>query len=392
MELTVLMPCLNEAETLVDCIKKAKDFLHRENIHGEVLISDNGSTDGSATLAEKHGARVVYSFEKGYGSALLTGINAAQGKYIIMGDADGSYDFLNLGGFVEKLRNDYDLVMGNRFKGGIKPGAMPFLNKYLGNPVLSFTGRLFFKCQVKDFHCGLRGFRKESIQALELQAMGMEFASEMVVKAVLKSFKITEIPTILSPDGRSRPPHLRRWRDGWRHLRFLLLSSPRWLFLFPGICLTGVGLLLMSILSVMPLKIGNLVLDIHTLLFSSAFVILGVQLLFFALFCKIIAVSNMNLQPGRQFLYFLRNFTLERGIGLGFILLCLGGAGACYSVIIWMQAQFGELLPTKMMRLIIPSITLIITGSQIVFYSFFLSLPFFGTIQRIVQSIKQQSI
>ena len=235
MELTVVMPCLNEAETVATCVRKAVKFIADSGISGEVVVADNGSTDGSQQLAEDAGARVVDIQDKGYGNALMGGILAARGEYVIMGDADDSYDFTNLMPFIEELRKGSDLVMGNRFKGGIEPGAMPPLHKYLGNPVLSFVGRLFFRSKIGDFHCGLRGFRKDSAIALGLQATGMEFASEMVVKATLAKQKITEVPTTLRKDGRSRPPHLRSWRDGWRHLRFLLLFSPRWLFFVPGI-------------------------------------------------------------------------------------------------------------------------------------------------------------
>src|SRR4026208_2626990 len=241
-ELSILMPCLNEAETLATCIKKAQKALESLNVRGEVVIADNGSTDGSPEIAASLGARVVHVAEKGYGSALLGGLNAARGKYIIMGDADDSYDFTNLGPFLEKLRAGYDLVMGNRFKGGIAPPAMPPLHKYLGNPVLTGIGRLFFRSPCGDFHCGLRGFKKEAVMNLDLRTTGMEFASEMVVKATLHKMRITEVPTTLSPDGRSRAPHLRSWRDGWRHLRFLFLYSPRWLFLYPGLLLILIGL------------------------------------------------------------------------------------------------------------------------------------------------------
>ncbi len=240
-ELTILMPCLNEAETLATCIDKAMLFLKRSGVSGEVLIADNGSSDGSPEIAGRHGARVVQVKEKGYGAALLGGIQAARGTYVIMADADDSYDFAHLDGFVAKLRQGCELVMGNRFLGGIKPGAMPPLHRYLGNPVLTGIGRLFFKSPSGDFHCGLRGFSKQAIDRLELQTTGMEFASEMVVKATLHGLRIAEVPTTLSPDGRSRPPHLRSWRDGWRHLRFLLIFSPRWLFLYPGLCMISLA-------------------------------------------------------------------------------------------------------------------------------------------------------
>ncbi|MEJ2153150.1 MAG: glycosyltransferase family 2 protein, partial [Gemmatimonadota bacterium] len=241
-ELTILMPCLNEAETLGVCIKKASGYLTSRRIEGEVLIADNGSTDGSREIAEDLGARVIAVEEQGYGNALIAGIEEAQGRYVIMGDADDSYDFANLDPFVDRLRCGFELVMGNRFKGGIEKGAMPFLNRYLGNPVLSFVGRLFFGSRTGDFHCGLRGFDKNAIQRLGLNSGGMEFASEMVVKATLQNLTISEVPTTLSPDGRTRSPHLRRWRDGWRHLRFLLLFSPEWLFLYPGLFFMGLGL------------------------------------------------------------------------------------------------------------------------------------------------------
>jgi glycosyltransferase involved in cell wall biosynthesis len=378
MELTILMPCLNEAETIVDCVEKAKTFLINTNISGEVLISDNGSIDGSQSLAEKYGARVIHAPQKGYGSALIAGINAAKSRYVIMADADGSYDFLNLQSFVEKLRAGYELVMGNRFAGGIKPGAMPFLNKYLGNPVLSFLGQLFFKCPIKDFHCGLRGFNLEAIKKLQLTTPGMEFASEMVVKAALKNLKVTEVPTTLSPDGRSRPPHLRKWRDGWRHLRFLLLSSPHWTFLYPGIFLSALGMTLMAILSFTPLKIGPYALDIHSLLFASAFLIVGLQCTFFSVFGNMIASQHLQLPLPKNICRFTQMFTLEKGIILGLILISFGMIGSFTSLFIWMKAQFGVLVPNKMMRLIIPSVTFLVIGTQIIFSSFFMSLITFN--------------
>jgi glycosyltransferase involved in cell wall biosynthesis len=230
LELTILMPCLNEAETLATCITKARSFLSRTGISGEILIADNGSIDGSQTIARDLGARIIPVTTRGYGSALRTGIQAAHGRFVIMGDSDDSYNFSLLDDFVEKLRAGYQLVMGNRFKGGILPGAMPPLHRYLGNPVLTAIGRLFFRSACGDFHCGLRGFERSAILALDLQGSGMEFASEMVVKATVHNLRIAEVPIVLSPDGRTRPPHLRSWRDGWRHLRVLLLFSPRWLF------------------------------------------------------------------------------------------------------------------------------------------------------------------
>lgn len=374
MELTILMPCLNEAETLGECIQKAKNFLKKEGIKGEVLISDNGSNDGSQTIAANLEARVVNATQRGYGAALINGIAHAQGKYIIMGDADASYDFSNLMPFVEKLRDGYDLIMGNRFEGEIKPGAMPFLNKYLGNPVLSFVGRLFFKVPLGDFHCGLRGFNKDAIQSLGLQTPGMEFASEMVVKSSLKNLKMAEVPITLSPDGRSRPPHLRKWRDGWRHLRFLLLSSPNWLFLFPGLGLALIGLIMMLLTMFEPLKIGKIVFDINTLLFASAFMIVGCQCVFFAICSNIIRNLQLQLDYGRKLEMIIKNFTLERGIITGLIFVILSSMGFIWSFQLWRDTQFGQLIPSNIMRITIPAATFLIIGTQTIFTSFFMNL------------------
>lgn len=374
MELTILMPCLNEAETIVQCIEKARSFLSREKIQGEILISDNGSTDGSQALAEKHGATVINVSERGYGAALIAGIHAAKGKYVIMGDADDSYDFTSLSPFLDKLRNGYDLVMGNRFEGGILPGAMPFLNKYLGNPVLSFIGRLFFNIPIGDFHCGLRGFNRDAMRGIQLQAPGMEFASEMVIKSALNHLKTTEVPTTLSPDGRSRLPHLRKWRDGWRHLRLMLMFSPRWMFLYPGIFLAVLGLLLLSILTVTPIKLGPYSLDIHSLLFAGAFLVIGTQSIFFYIVGRIIGSASLKIPLRKKMDRLLEKFTLEKGLILGMLLALAGLGGSLASVYLWMQAQFGSLVPGEMMRIAIPSVTLMIVGSQIIFASFFLNL------------------
>src|SRR5580704_11299760 len=292
VELTVVMPCLNEAETVATCVRKAIGFLAANDISGEVLVADNGSTDGSQQLATDAGARVVPISEKGYGNALMGGIVAARGKYVIMGDADDSYDFTNLMPFVEELRKGADLVMGNRFAGGIAPGAMPPLHKYLGNPVLSFVGRLFFRSEIGDFHCGLRGFSRDSVMALNLQATGMEFASEMVVKATLAGQHVTEVPTTLAKDGRSRPPHLHTWRDGWRHLRFLLLFSPRWLFFLPGLVLLIAGLAIGAIAVPHPFSIGSVTFDVDTLVAASAMVVIGFQSVLFWLFTQVYAGSE----------------------------------------------------------------------------------------------------
>jgi len=366
-ELTILMPCLNEAETLESCIKKAKMFLHKEKIHGEVLIADNGSTDGSREIAQQLGARVISVQTRGYGAALKSGIQQAYGRYIIMGDADDSYDFLNLNPFILKLREGNDLVMGNRFKGGIKHGAMPMLNRYLGNPVLSYLGRVFFKSNIGDFHCGLRGFKRDAFQQLDLQGNGMEFASEMVVKATLKKLHITEVPIQLFRDGRSRRPHLRPWRDGWRHLRLLLLFSPRWLFMTPGLVLLVSGIVLMSLLMSGPIEIGRVNLDIHTMLFSGLFMVVGVQAISFGIFATRIADSHSLPK-------IVKYFSMEQGLMAGLLLLAMGGVGSCYSLVIWMDHAFGPLIPAEMMRILIPSITALILGMQLIFSSFFMSL------------------
>ena len=373
LELTILMPCLNEAETLEACVRKAMAYLKRSGVAGEVLIADNGSTDGSQAIAAGLGARVVQIAERGYGGALKGGIAAARGCYIIMGDSDDSYDFASLDPFVEKLREGYELVMGNRFLGGIVPGAMPPLHKYLGNPVLSFIGRLFFKSPIRDFHCGLRGFSKEAIQRLDLQTSGMEFASEMVVKSTIHRLKLAEVPTTLSPDGRSRPPHLRSWRDGWRHLTFLLIYSPRWLFLIPGALLTLVGTIILLLLVPGPLTLGTVTFDIHTMLYSAVAVILGLQLSAFAIFSKVFAVNARLIPEDGRTALILREATLERGLVLGGVLVVLGAAGSLYGFFAWQATDFGPLVATSMMRVTIPSLTALAVGVQIMFASFFLS-------------------
>jgi hypothetical protein len=312
LELTILMPCLNEAETIEVCVRKALGFLKRSGVSGEVLIADNGSTDGSQGLAESQGARVVAVPERGYGAALLGGIKAAKGRYVIMGDADDSYDFENLDTMVERLRAGADLVMGNRFLGGIEKGAMPFLHRYLGNPVLSFIGKLFFKIPVSDFHCGLRGFNRESMLSLGLQSPGMEFASEMVVKSALHERRIEEVPTTLRPDGRSRPPHLKTWRDGWRHLRFLLLHSPEWLFLFPGLIMIGLGVAGVSMLAHGAVQITpHIELDIHTLVAACFSFLIGTQLVMFSALARRYAMIEGVLPPSGSMKKFLLH--LARG-------------------------------------------------------------------------------
>ena len=372
LELTILMPCLNEAETLGSCIDKAREFLTRRGIDGEILIADNGSTDGSVRIAEEHAAQIIYVPVKGYGSALLNGIRAARGTYVIVGDADRSYDFSRLDSFVERLRGGYDIVLGNRFMGGIGHGAMPFLHRYLGNPVLSYLGRLFFAIPVGDFHCGLRGFRRDRLLGLGLRALGMEFASEMLVRAALGGLSIAEVPTTLSPDGRSRPPHLRTWRDGWRHLRFLLMFSPRWLFLYPGVFLFIVGAVAQIAILMGPVVVGRVVLDIHTMLFAGGAMIAGVQIALFSVIVKTAAVANDLLPSGSNFRRFLAHFTLERGIAIGGVLALAGFVLAGYSLSLWISTGMSEMEPRYVMRLVIPSLTLSVIGMEIIFSSFVL--------------------
>lgn len=368
------MPCLNEAETLGTCIAKAQAFLTRAGIEGEVLIADNGSTDGSQSIAEALGARVVAIAARGYGSALIGGIEAARGRFVIMGDSDDSYDFSRLEPYVQQLRAGCQLVMGNRFKGGIMPGAMPPLHRYLGNPVLTAIGRLLFRSPCGDFHCGLRGFDRLAILGLDLQAPGMEFASEMVVKATLHRLRIAEVPTVLSPDGRSRPPHLRSWRDGWRHLRFLLLFSPRWLFLYPGIALFLIGSLGMAWLLPGPRRVFGVGFDINTLLYASLAVVVGVHSMLFAIFVKLYGIRAGLVPAAPGFLAVVRQLTLERGLILGLALLLAGLALGVSAVSAWGRAAFGDLSPQNTMRLVIPSGTAILLGFQFAYGAFFLSV------------------
>ena len=377
MDLSILMPCLNEAETVATCVRKARLGLERAGVRGEVLIADNGSTDGSVVIAEKAGARVVAVKEKGYGSALRGGVEAARGKWVIMGDADDSYDFSQIEAFLEKFREGYDLVMGCRLPSGggtIAPGAMPWKNRWIGNPSLSFIGRLLFKCPARDFHCGLRGFTREAYDKMELITTGMEFASEMVIKATLKSLRITEVPITLHPDGRSRPPHLKPWRDGWRHLRFMLIYSPRWLFLMPGLGLAILGLVSGAALAVRPLQVGGIAFDTGTLAVASLFVIIGEQLVAFALFTKVFAISEGLLPQDAKFLNIFRYFSLEKGIVLGLLLLLLGLGLLGHAFWIWKEARFGNLPFGENLRRLIPAVTLIALGIQTVFSSFFLSI------------------
>ncbi|HJS30851.1 MAG TPA: glycosyltransferase family 2 protein [Alphaproteobacteria bacterium] len=374
LELTIMMPCLNEAETIATCVRRASDWLRRSAVAGEVLVSDNGSTDGSQALAAANGARVVAVAEKGYGAAIRGGIAAARGRYIIVGDADQSYDFGALDPFVEKLREGYDLVVGNRFQGGIAPGAMPALHRYLGNPVLSFLGRLLFRAPIGDFHCGLRGFSREAMLRLGLSTPGMEFASEQIVKAALNDLKIAEVPTTLSADGRSRPSHLRTWRDGWRHLRFLLIHRPRWLFLYPGSGLTLLGTALIVWLIPGPRELAGLVLDIHTMLYAAVAAVAGFQAVNFAVMANDFAVSTGVLPQDPLLTRLGKRLSLEVGLVSGFSLLAVGVAGLVYAVVVWGSGEFGALSPSNVMRIVIPSAALFVVGLQLALSSFFLAL------------------
>ncbi|MDB5366926.1 MAG: glycosyl transferase [Rhodospirillales bacterium] len=370
-ELTVLMPCLNEARTLATCIGKARAFIERTGIAAEIIIADNGSTDGSQAIAIRHGARVIHVPRRGYGSALMAGIETARGRYVIMGDADDSYDFGQLDAFVAKLREGYQLVMGNRFRGGIRPGAMPPLHRYLGNPVLTGIGRLFYGSACGDFHCGLRGFDRDAIRTLSLTAPGMEFASEMVVKATIHQLRITEVPTTLDPDGRDRAPHLRSWHDGWRHLRFMLLLAPRWLFLHPGLLLVMAGTALTAWLIPGPRRVGNLELGVHTLLYACTMIVLGAQAVSFWVFAKLATAREGLLRHDAQLERFLSRISLETGLKISAALILLGIAGIAYTMRIWGSSAFGALTPAHVMRFAIPASTAIVLGFQL-FASFFM--------------------
>lgn len=375
VELTILMPCLNEAETLAVCVQKAQAYLKRSGVVGEVLIADNGSTDGSQAIATAGGARVVPVAERGYGAALKGGIAAARGRYIIMGDADDSYDFSNLDAFVTRLRAGADIVMGNRFAGGIEPGAMPFLHKYLGNPVLSFLGRLFFRIKVGDFHCGLRGFNTEVVRRLRLETSGMEFASEMVVRASLAGLTIEEVPTTLKKDGRSRPPHLKTWRDGWRHLRFLLVYSPRFLFFYPGLALIAVGLLGLVALFPGAVRLGaHLKLDIHTYLVAAMTLLVGVQALSFSVVARRYGALMGFLPASDNLERVLHAFSLERVLRAALVLALVGLGFTIWAFASWAGTGFGDLQYGRVMRILIIGLTGLASAVQLAFTAFLASV------------------
>ncbi len=375
LELSIVMPCLNEARTLPLCLQKAKDFLAAHDIAGEIVIADNGSTDGSAALAQEMGARVVHVAERGYGAALLGGIAAARGRYVIIGDSDDSYDFKELMPFLEKLREGTELVVGNRFKGGIEKDAMPPLNRYLGNPVLSFIGRLFFKIPLHDFHCGLRGFSRQAILSLGLNTTGMEFASEMIVRAALAKLSMAEVPVTLRPDGREGKPHLHPWRDGWRHLRFLFLYSPRWLYLYPGLAMIVAGLLIAVLLLPGPMMVADGVgLDVHTLLVGAMSILVGVQSLTFGLIARCYAwQSGMLPDPSRREMW-ITEIRLEHLLAISAVLLLFGFSGVLAAMHRWSSVNFGALDYRDVMRILIFAVTCIVGGLQLGFAGFFLGV------------------
>jgi glycosyltransferase involved in cell wall biosynthesis len=370
------MPCLNEAETLKICIQKAKDFLVNNKIKGEILVGDNGSTDGSQQIAIALGVRLIDVPLKGYGAALYYASLEAKGKYLIMGDSDGSYDFSNLLPFLNKLREGYELVMGNRFSGGIGKGAMPWKNRYLGNPVLSWIGKIFFNTTVNDFHCGLRGFSKDAFLKMDLKTTGMEYASEMVIKASLLGMKITEVPTTLSPDGRSRRSHLKPWRDGWRHLRFMLLYSPNWLFIYPGLFFVLTGMLLSAWLFPGIRTVSGIHLGIHTMLYAAFLILIGYNLITFGIFTKIFSTREKLTPESDSINTFIKNYKLEHGIFAGVLLCSIGLFGSVYALYNWSEHGFGTLNPEDTMRVMIPSVLFLTLGLQVIFSSFFYSVLF----------------
>jgi glycosyltransferase involved in cell wall biosynthesis len=377
IELSVVLPCLNEAETLATCITKARASMEALGVDGEVVVADNGSTDGSQAIADSLGARVVPVPERGYGAALRTGIAAAEGRFVIMADADDSYALDDLGPFVAALRGGADLVMGNRFAGGIEPGAMPALHRYLGNPVLSWVGRLFFRVPINDFHCGMRGFRRDRVMELGLTTVGMEFASEMVVRSAINGLNITEVPTTLKPDGRSRAPHLRTWRDGWRHLRFLLAFSPRWLFLYPAVLLVVAGVAVFTRLAVGPVTIGSVTFDIQTMIAAASAIIVGIQAGVLAMVSRAYASALGLLPRSDRVERILDRFTLEWGLIAGFAMTLAGIGSFVLAVLNWRETDFGA-LTTEDMRLPLLGMLLIVAGSQVILGSFLLSLTRIG--------------
>ena len=374
-ELSVVIPCLNEAQTIAICIRKALDSFERIGIAGEVVVADNGSTDGSQQIAEELGARVVPIEQRGYGAALTGGIAAARGRWVIMGDADDSYDFSKLEPFVERLREGFDLVAGNRFKGGIHPHAMPWLHKYLGNPALSFISRRLYRAPVGDIYCGLRGFDREKVLALDVRSTGMEFAIEMIVKATMQGLRVTEVPTTLSPDAEGREPHLNTWRDGWKSMRLLLLYSPKWLFLYPGLFLLAIGIAGMAWLIPENRSIGDVGFDVSTLLYFSLAVIIGLQAVFFFLTARWFGITE-GLLPEDHLIRRIveRPRRLEWALLVGLILVAAGLGLSLYAVVKWNEEGFGPLNYPDTLRIVIPGATLIACGVQTAFSALFLGV------------------
>lgn len=372
IEVSIVLPCLNEELTVGICVQKAVYFLQKNRIEGEVIVVDNGSTDSSKDIAIKSGARVIQVAEKGYGVTLRGGFDNAQGKFIIMADADDSYDLENLMPFVEKLRDGYDLVMGNRFKGGIKKGAMPWHHRYIGNPILSFLGKLFFKTPINDFHCGLRGFTKSAIEKINPQTTGMELASEIVIKASILNMNVCEVPTTLSPDGRDRPPHLRSFRDGWRHLRFLLLYSPAWLFLYPGLFLAIVGGGISLILATGPINIGFRYIDFHTFIVAGSIFYLGLNMISFAVITRVYSYYSGLLPRTPRLFALFRFFNLEKGLFIGITLLICGFILMIRAIIL--SSSFEQIGFDHSIRLVFGGSLALVSGVQIVLTSFVLSI------------------
>jgi len=375
LELSIVMPCLNEARTLPLCLQKAQSFLAEHKIDGEIIVADNGSSDNSVILAQDLGVRVLVVAEKGYGAALAGGIAAARGHFVIMGDSDDSYNFKALMPILQRLREGAQLVVGNRFQGGIKPGAMPWLNRYLGNPLLSFLGRLFFKIPLGDFHCGLRGFVREAILGLELRTTGMEYASEMIVRAALLGLRLAEVPVTLSPDGRGRPPHLNPWRDGWRHLRFLLLYSPRWLYLYPGLAMIVAGLLIAGLLLPGPMMIADGVgLDVHTLLVGAMSILVGVQSITFGAIARTYAKQTQMIPASSRYDKWLDDLKLEPLLVIAGTLVCCGLGAVGWATQHWSAVHFGALDYRDAMRVLIFAVTCIVGGLQLGFAAFLLGV------------------
>jgi glycosyltransferase involved in cell wall biosynthesis len=374
IELSIVLPCLNEERTVGICVAQAMSFLASHAINGEVIVADNGSTDRSIEMEQTAGACIVPVTEKGYGNALKGGFQAARGKYIIMADADESYDLVHLMPFVEKLREGYDLVMGNRFKGGIEKGAMPWHHRYIGNPILSFLGQLFFKTPAKDFHCGLRGFTKDAIEKMNLQTSGMELASEIVIKASILGMRVCEVPTTLSPDGRDRPPHLRSFRDGWRHLRFLLIYRPRWLFLYPGLILLILGSIASTVLFFGRITLPIRFFDFHSFIIAGTILMLGLIMLSFSIMTRVFTY-NTGLLPQRPRLFILfKYFTLESGLGVGLLLVLAGMILIAQAITLSYSPGFESIGFAKSVRLVYGACLSILTGAQVIFTSFVLSM------------------